>query len=544
MSKILLPNRTFIISVFVFLSSICTFNVTFGQVLVNDIIQLEEVSTLFTESAWADDTLFVFGTSGFNNGWKACIVKYLRDGSMSDYIFLSDTSSEFQLGFWDRGLYLDNDTFYHTLNKGYDNTIHGVIIKLDRNGNILTEKEYNSYYFPDDDYSRFRDLIKTNTGFFILDIAIDFNQLPQTCLLYTDNQFNQKWRKCYGENNLVDTPNDIEIKSNGNVIVLSNTNDLEVGGYFEGPGNAFHRAYIFEVDTLGKVIEEWESTSRIEGANAGYLKNDSILIVAAGIGKEQCTDSQSNALCFFIWIGGVYELNLISGEKNWQTSLSGGAYGLMSDSRFMDIIPSIENDGYILCGAGYYEIPDCRTDTIDKCWAAPGIIAKVSNNGDSLWLRKIFGVTDIYESNILYDVEITPDSGYSFIGEAFNPWPGETQGQFGWFLMTDKYGCLVPGCHLITSSDDEKTDPQFEDTPFNIYPNPANEILSVLITRSLKQNASLHLSDPLGKVIDSWNNFEKGATYMIPVSHLSPGMYILTLKEDNRIIGSQQVIIN
>jgi hypothetical protein len=314
---------------------------------------------------------------------------------------------------------------------------------------------------------------------------------------------------------------------------------------YTGSGNGYYSGYIFEVDSFGILKWEWRSPSKMEAVYTGYLENDTTLIVAAGTGKEYCSDSQPNALCFFRWTGSVFKLNLITREKIWETSLSGGPFTSMFDNRYLDIIPSIEQDGYIVCGSGYdlaYE--GCQQiDTTNKCWSFPGVIAKISNAGDSLWLRKYFGVTDIYESNILYDAEITPDSGYSFVGEAFNPWPGETQGQFGWLLMTDRFGCLVPGCQLISSTEESNEKSTLLSSPMKIYPNPTSDFLNVLITTKLPGSAILHLVNASGQEVGNWHTFEEGATYIIPVGHLIPGTYVLVMTDGTSIIGTQQVIL-
>jgi hypothetical protein len=505
-------TMTFKLIVILFILCGCICNSITAQNGINTIHKIGNNYSIFTESVWQKDTLFIVGTSIKDEGTTGLIAKYLYDGSFVNYNYLQDTFIDFGTGFWDKGLIIRDDTMYHIVSKGYEGTLHnGSLLKLDLNGNILKEKEFTSFYYPLDDFCRFKDFEQTESGFIILDYARKSDTDFQSCLIKTDTEFNQKWRKCYGNNSL-EIPKDLLITSQNKYLTIANSTNLDISESWTGSGLGYYRGYIFETDSMGILKWEWRSSSKMEAFYAGILENDSTLVVAAGRGKEVCSDSQPNALCYFRWTGGVFKLNLNSREKVWDISLSGGPHTYMFDNRYLDIIQSIEKDGFILCGAGYDVIPDCSIDTVDKCWSKPGVIAKISSAGDSLWLRKYFGVADIYESNILYDAEITPDSGYSFVGEAFNPWPGETQGQHGWILMTDKYGCLVSGCQLISSSENSPERDVLISSPMKIYPNPTTNFINVLITRDLTNTASLYLFNSAGKLVDKWHSFEEGAT--------------------------------
>ena len=158
-------------------------------------------------------------------------------------------------------------------------------------------------------------------------------------------------------------------------------------------------------------------------------------------------------------------------------------------------------------------------------------------------MRKYFGVTDIFESNILNDAEITPDSGYSFVGEAFNPWPGPTQGQFGWILKTDRYECIVPGCHLISSSDEEVKNSVTENI-LKIFLNPVVDNLNILITKQIPSSAKVVILNLVGQITQTLDDFEIGATYIIPTNNLSSGIYFVAVLNNNYIMECHKVIIN
>jgi len=530
--------------------SIFSLSDLFSQARINQITKLGNRFCIFTESNWYKDALLVAGTSAyFNEGWKATLIKYDNKGSILETFYLPDTIETSGYSFWDKGLIIDQDTIIHTASVGFvdPDQLEGMVFKLNMNNEFITSKIYKSAYFPTEQFCRFKDFIKLQNGFAVLSSEWRNFDDAQCGILRLDENFNKIWRYNYGQNISKEFPSQIFQLTNGHFVVLANSTNLDISDEFYGMSRGYYRSYIFEVDEEGNLVWEWKSPDRSEAGYAGHLINDSTLVVAAGNGTVVCFDpGDPNSQCHFEWTGEAYKFNLNTREKIWETSMSGGQQNTMFDNSYRDIIPSIENDGFILCGEAYYgSYEGCaQVDTTVKCWNFPGIIAKVSNNGDSIWMRKYFGVTDVWESNQLHDAEITPDSGYSFVGEAFNPWQGDDQGQFGWLLMTDKYGCLVPGCQLVSSTNEPVQNNSETDISFKIYPNPAVSIVNVLITQSLLPDAVLHLIDESGNELDQWRNFEKGATYMIPVDNYPAGIYFLNMTYGNSIVGNEKLIIS
>jgi len=526
---------------FILIIFLCSYGVITAQEYDNFIYN-HNGNTIFTESRWKNDSLIVVGAVRTSFGRSGATFKITSEHEVINTNLLTDSIIDYSTGFWDKGFIKIGDTVYHIALKEYNNgDINSIISKFDECGNSLFEKEFMSYYYPDDNFDRFRDFQKVTDGFIILDYARKTATDFQPCLIKVDNNFNEIWRKCYG-NQYQEIPNDLEVLSDGSIVIIGNSTNIDITDQYTGSGNGFIKGFIMFFDPFGNFKWEWRSNSKKEALYASYLASDSLLVIAAGMGKEYCSDSQSNALCQLIWSGKVLEFNLKSRVKTWETSLASGNYAFMTDNNYLDIIPSIEGDGYILCGAGYYEIPDCRTDTIDKCWANPGIIAKVSNTGDSLWLRKYFGVTGITESNILFDAEITPDSGYSFVGEAFTAWFGPTQGQHGWVLKTDKYGCLIPGCQLGTSIQIDL--PKNNNDIIRLYPNPVSDYLNIIVNKEFNKKTKIVIANILGESISTYSNIEIGSNYSIPTSNLKSGVYIIYALEGNVIIGAEKFVVN
>ncbi|MEO7907825.1 MAG: T9SS type A sorting domain-containing protein, partial [Saprospiraceae bacterium] len=79
-------------------------------------------------------------------------------------------------------------------------------------------------------------------------------------------------------------------------------------------------------------------------------------------------------------------------------------------------------------------------------------------------------------------------------------------------------------------------------SPLLVYPNPVRNTLNVFIKSDLTLSSTLELIDLNGKRLESWSMFEKGATYIIPVSKYPPGEYLLMLHDGSQILYNEKVI--
>jgi len=167
-----------------------------------------------------------------------------------------------------------------------------------------------------------------------------------------------------------------------------------------------------------------------------------------------------------------------------------------------------------------------------------GHLLKFNLNGEVLWRRYYQKVlpdqnTNNFPTHILYDVDITPDSGFVMVGqsqnfEASNP---EPIGQLGWLVKTDKHGCLVPGCEEYDDLNVSQTD--LPEIGLKVYPNPASKELYVYYSNpihSKKVNASLYNSN--GQEVLSFNMSTNNTTYMLDVTTLLKGIYFLKVSSD------------
>jgi len=72
-----------------------------------------------------------------------------------------------------------------------------------------------------------------------------------------------------------------------------------------------------------------------------------------------------------------------------------------------------------------------------------------------------------------------------------------------------------------------------------LYPNPANEVIKLEITGFKASNISL--TNINGKVVIDENHILSGLI-SIPVSHIQPGIYILSLTGNNKTVIKKVII--
>ena len=91
----------------------------------------------------------------------------------------------------------------------------------------------------------------------------------------------------------------------------------------------------------------------------------------------------------------------------------------------------------------------------------------------------------------------------------------------GWILNDSTNGDLCGGSLSTLDYDLENQ--------ISIYPNPANEYLTINYKTNQKQDISVYSS--LGKLLATYNNAENN--FQVPVAHLANGLYVVTVRDDS-----------
>lgn len=224
-------------------------------------------------------------------------------------------------------------------------------------------------------------------------------------------------------------------------------------------------------------------------------------------------------------------------EITWEVN-----YGQKSISYYTlntDITESIDHDGVVVIGS---------VIDFNDSLGYMTLISKISWTGDSIWTRYYRPVhvnppVDYFAPNSLEDQILTTQDGYILQTDMFldSVWDYLYTEQI-WFLELDRYGCHIPGCHLISASEDPPASGRDSITMI-LYPNPVTDVLAVQITRAYHLATTLSVYDASGRLMLSTPvSRDDDTQYLFPVRHLPPGTYTLVVSNDNSPLGSKQFI--
>lgn len=109
-----------------------------------------------------------------------------------------------------------------------------------------------------------------------------------------------------------------------------------------------------------------------------------------------------------------------------------------------------------------------------------------------------------------------------------------------WYAYLDSNGCVNQQCTpLAVEGSVAKSSARLK-----VYPNPANDLIHVNFenSQSLK-DAELRLSDMQGRIWSQTRVNDLEFEHVLPVHELEPGIYVLQLIQDGRLVAFEKVIV-
>jgi hypothetical protein len=173
-----------------------------------------------------------------------------------------------------------------------------------------------------------------------------------------------------------------------------------------------------------------------------------------------------------------------------------------------------------------------------------GHLTKVNlGDGSIIWQRTLSAVDN--GINYMFDVDNTPDGGFVAAGYCLavpgDEFPGQ---QDAWVVKVDQHGCLVPDCHVgVQESENENG------VRMLVYPNPVKDILNVYLETSPPPPlqgrggaSTMSLIDMQGRTVKQWPADGFATTYMVDVSGLGAGVYVLR-NEGGGVVLTEKIVI-
>lgn len=201
----------------------------------------------------------------------------------------------------------------------------------------------------------------------------------------------------------------------------------------------------------------------------------------------------------------------------WERRMGNGRYYL-EESWMQAVLPANDGGGYIGAAAVNFR------DTLQTGTNTVGIIAKVSEQGDSLWARYLYYPTFQYRSHYVYDIKPASDKkGYYIAGTSLVPEANSGEAlQQGWLVKVDNYGCLVPGCHLQVYSPEAP----LEDN-IHLYPNPTSAYVVIDHGGHDFSQGLFRIHDAQGRVLAEWRAPQGELSTLVSVAQYPAGQYWL-----------------
>lgn len=306
---------------------------------------------------------------------------------------------------------------------------------------------------------------------------------------------------------------------NGECIALCDDGGFVVGGaendYTVGP-TRFIKPIVIKLDSLGNLEWRKEYGSYDYSNSAAYSivqTQDGGYAFVGAVGQEK--NGTVNPIYSTIpWVVKLDSLGKVLWKhENENKQLT----PYPNDNHFRDIL-ELDDQQIVTCGQQrviYYK------DGVIDSYGMRGVISKYSQDGQQKWFRvyRHPEAIDYWNTlNFLYDIEATSDGGFVAAG-TLSPSTDTTQDT--WVIKVDSFGCMEPGCEVISV-------PEIEPAiaALKIYPNPSNGILNIEITPSISEHTDTYefkLYDMLGKRV--YQSVLHRDINTISVSQLPPGVY-------------------
>lgn len=401
-------------------------------------------------------------------------------------------------------IFKDNDSFYHTLGMRENNSYIGCFLKFNFSGDTIWQRKFRDMsgsIVPQSVTKSFDD------GFLITGYSED--AVSRKCLLIkTDNEGKELWTKKIDKS----TPN---VNSGNWILQDSLTRKIIIVGYqYIGNSSSWDTySNILIVDSLG------ENPIRKTFNNAG------------GSGFASCIQ--------------LKDKNFLTGGA-WVQSYSGGYPRtkalLVKFDINGNIIWSKKYDDVALYNqlGWYYELPDgdimiTGKSNLDENNIKPQIL-KVDKNGNIKWQKHYDNIPNEIEA--FYSINPTQDKGFILCSGA----PMMSGVKPFSIIKIDSLGCdtLEEWCRSVILDISEQS--KIQGYNFEMFPNPANEVININIAASGDKQFVVKVNDVSGKEVEA-NYLESNSVLKINTDRYESGIYLVSIFYEGRFVESKKLIL-
>jgi len=409
---------------------------------------------------------------------------------------------------------------YSTSIDGQVTNNHGAndiwLVKLDGQGNLLWQRSLGGSY--EDIGMSIVELSSTDIVVAAMSSSLDGDVtgnhgFADFWIIKLDATGNIIWENSFG-GSLTDRPYCIIEVNNGDLVITGSTksNDGDVSG-----NHGDHDVWLIKIDDSGNLI--WQKTFGGSDQDVGISIDGTADggCVIAGHTSSNDGDVTGNYGYSDIW---VIKLDTI-GNMEWQKNYGGSITDIAKS------IQQTDDGGYIV--AGGTNSSDGDVTNLQGIWDY--WILKLDSIGDLIW-QKTFGGS---QGDIGSSVIETVDNGFVVAGYSYSS-DGDVLSNNG---QTDFW--------IIKLSFTVGIEEQYVGE-LSIMQNPAFEStqISIELLPDLRLNGPIELSliSTDGRLVHSEQlKAQYSFTHTIQLSGLSPGLYFVHLRDRNRWLGSEKLVV-
>lgn len=296
------------------------------------------------------------------------------------------------------------------------------------------------------------------------------------------------------------------------------------GGYFTG--GQFRSAvskdlWVQAVNDTGAVVWSKVWGSIYDEPNAHLITAaDGNALIASGYGQNS-----NNNLRHYL-----AKLNALDGEIIWQKQ-----YGSTSVSSAFYVVQEVQPGADLIAAGGH------RSSSQNY-----GALLRTTSTGDSLWMRYYQYSDSLVTNNqgLLRDVQPTADGGFIACGSLF-PVPG-IYSQDVWVVKVDQYGCVEPGCHIITGMETQITNMR---DVLRVWPNTLQTSGQLHVQLQLPDHFTprgdlrMIVTSSDGRLVKEERLSNPSTALTLQLPQLSPGLYHLHLADESRWISGVKLVV-
>ncbi|MCB0571796.1 MAG: T9SS type A sorting domain-containing protein, partial [Phaeodactylibacter sp.] len=403
-----------------------------------------------------------------------------------------------------------------------DSTIKSMLLVFNTEGDTLFSGQFVHPNYPEVSNALARDFKVVEDGYILVN---EINNSDGTWdidieLLKLDTLGNLQWSKTFGTTTRDDTPQSVIRTPSGYIIasIRDNTNSTHENFEF--------RNHIFEISDEGEIL--WQYLSPIDelrGLKGGVIPtSDGGLLVLTGKGIEVYVNPDTGQPR---WHSYVFKLNA-SHQEEWGVFVRDSLEAITPNNQLRAALELGDGSGFVVAGNLVARTPEN--------WFFSGVAAKISPTGELLWKRYYQHIIGQGPRHYIYDLAQAPDGGFVMVGEVRDTINAPRQQ--GWLLKVDEYGCLVPGCQLVSQVESPA---QAAAPRLLLYPNPVREQLQVYYQSGGPAEAEFRIVDAQGR---AWRHFHARlpeVTLIVDVAELPAGLYFLRCVQEGRAAQAQFV---